>query len=82
MTPQEALKRAIRVGGGANCHKSKRGVVIFHRSRGAYYSAANGPPWPFHCDGSDACRASCRHVAVHAEARAILAALAAGVSLR
>jgi len=72
MTENDALKHAIDAGRGSMCAKSKRGVVIFSRSAGIISAASNGPPPGFKCDGSDACKAGCGLVAVHAEQRAIL----------
>ena len=84
MSPEHALKLAVEAGALATCQKSLRGVVIFHPHDrfASSITAFNGPPAPFACDGSAACRAACNQVAVHAEARAILAALGAGVKLR
>lgn len=86
MTENQALQHAIMVANASDCAKSKRGVVIFHAGdavqHGPARSATNGPPHPFTCDGSPACRAGCRDIAIHAEARAIIQALEAGVNLR
>jgi hypothetical protein len=82
MTVETALKRATEAGAASPCAKSKRGVVVFHPCQPIhFYPSANHPPAPFICDGSPPCRAACRDVAVHAEAAAVLAALAAGVKL-
>lgn len=59
------------------CAKSKRGCIVVDsdtRAFTVYGSGFNGPPPPFSCDGSESCRSSCRHVCIHAEARAIIAA--------
>lgn len=68
---ERAREEALR----SPCAKSNRGVVIFQprsligpRLHGAGF---NGPPEPFTCDGSDACRRDCNKVAVHAERRAL-----------
>lgn len=74
MTPEQALVHAVTVALQSPCAKSKRGVVIFDAS-GALGFGFNGPPLPFRCDGSDACRAACGKVAVHAEDRAIRSAI-------
>jgi deoxycytidylate deaminase len=80
MTPNTALKLATLAGASSPCAKSKRGVVIFHPCQPLHFHpGVNHPPAPFICDGSPACRAACRDVAVHAEAAAILSARAAGV---
>lgn len=53
--------------------QSKRGVVIF---RGDYVISRgyNYKPRGFACDGSDACKSTCRIEAVHAEQHALLQA--------
>lgn len=68
------------------CAKSQRGAVVFspsddwcvnsppeqyHRGNTIDGCGTNGPPAPFTCDGSAACRASCGRICVHAEARAV-----------
>lgn len=74
---------AVRAGDRSTCTKSKRGVVIFDHAVSKLLSLAwNSPPAPFFCDGSEACRAACGRVAVHAEERAILHALAHGATLK
>ena len=75
MSPIEALALATSIGAQSPCAKSKRGVVVF-QTGGAMptqliASGCNGPPGDFVCDGSDACRAVCGKIAVHAEDRAI-----------
>lgn len=83
MTPEAALDIAAKVAAiYPLCRKSQRGVTIFHPDSGDSIYAVNGPPKGFRCDGSAACRASCRDVAVHAEARAILYAGERGFQLR
>ena len=81
MSPEHALSLAVEAGALATCQKSLRGVVIFHPHDPRRIAAFNGPPAPFACDGSAACRAACNQVAVHAEERAIVAALADGFQL-
>jgi deoxycytidylate deaminase len=76
--PQVVIDLAVQNAMKSPCAKSKRGVVIY--SHGLYGElfidgvGFNGPPWPFECDGSDACKRDCPRVAVHAEQRAIYAA--------
>lgn len=83
MTAAQALQRAIEMAVTRPlCQKSHRGVILFHPDRDGCTLAVNGPPRGFKCDGSPACRAACRDVAVHAEARAIMDALEHGTSLR
>jgi len=81
MSPEHALSKAVEAGALATCQKSLRGVVIFHPDQPRSVAVFNGPPEPFVCDGSADCRAGCNTVAVHAEERAILAALGAGYQL-
>lgn len=69
--PPNVVREAIRIARSSPCAKSKRGVVTFDWV-GVREAAHNGPPRGFTCDGSDACRASCSKVAVHAEQRALL----------
>lgn len=66
-----ALKAAVSSAKNSNC-KSKRGVVIFHRTWGIISEGWNAPPKPFICDGSDDCRANCAKTAVHAEQAALM----------
>jgi deoxycytidylate deaminase len=87
VSPAEALAYAVMIGSQSPCAKSKRGVVVF-QTGGAMpaqfiASGCNGPPPPFTCDGSAACRANCGKVAIHAEDRAIRGAgpLAEGADL-
>lgn len=83
MIAAQALQRAIEMAATRPlCQKSHRGVILFHPDREGCTLAVNGPPAGFKCDGSTACRAACRDVAVHAEARAILGGLARGYRLR
>lgn len=53
------------------CHKDQRGAAVWHHNYSSWSAAHNGPPEPFMCDGSDACRAACGKLAVHAEMRAV-----------
>lgn len=71
-TEHDALESATVVGTLSPCQKSKRGVVIFDRKLGLLAEGFNAPPYPFRCDGSDACREACGKVCVHAEMAAIL----------
>lgn len=78
MTEFQALQIAEAVASQSKCAKSKRGVIIWDAS-GILSCGSNSPPPGFVCDGSDACRASCGKVAVHAEQRALLKALSSVV---
>lgn len=66
-----AIESATRAGASSPCAKSKRGVAVFARHGGPIIADHNAPPAPFFCDGSDACKAACGKVAVHAEERAL-----------
>lgn len=70
-----ALSIAVSIGTSSPCEKSKRGVVIWRPGDSeSFMGGYNHPPSPFKCDGSEACRASCGKVCVHAEAHALLGA--------
>lgn len=72
-TEQQALERAVNAGRMSPCSKSQRGVVVWNRELFDILAIGyNHPPLPFFCDGSEACRASCREVCVHAEQHALL----------
>lgn len=51
--------------------RSKRGVVVF-RGANLIAKGLNYKPRGFDCDGSDACKATCRKEAIHAEQQALL----------
>lgn len=70
--PSGAIYVATVAAKESTCAKSKRGVAIVAANGTVPVMAANGPPAPFKCDGSVACRAACNRVAVHAEERAII----------
>lgn len=74
------------------CAKSKRGVALFNREDADRWDRArslpsdrqsivsrgfNGPPARFVCKESMVCRGSCADICMHAEQRAIIAALGA-----
>jgi deoxycytidylate deaminase len=77
--PQEAIEAAIRAAreGRAQgaCLKSSRGAAVFSRALGVFGVGHNGQPPPFQCRGDAACREACGKLCVHAEERAIMAAL-------
>jgi deoxycytidylate deaminase len=59
------------------CQKSKRGVAIWRAGQSVEHVrhvGFNHPPHGFHCDGSEACRAACNKVCVHAETHVLLQA--------
>jgi len=76
-----AIHAAIGAARRSHCHKDQRGAAVWHQSRDLIIGANNGPPAPFTCDGSDACRAACGKLAVHAEMRAVNRYLRAATGL-
>jgi deoxycytidylate deaminase len=70
--PQHIIDLAVEVAGWSPC-RSKRGVVI-HHDGSVIAHGHNYKPRGFECDGSEACKATCRYEAVHAEEAAIVAA--------
>ena len=54
--------------------QSKRGVVVADSNSVLISSGFNHQPFPFQCDGSEACKKSCGKTAIHAEQAAILSA--------
>jgi len=74
-----AVAAAAKAEREKRCQKSTRGVAVYSLIDDWTVVGTNGPPGPFRCTGTDACRASCRHVAVHAETRAIFSAVRAGL---
>lgn len=65
------LPMAVAFGRKSPCAKSKRGVVIFDPHLGLVCGGFNHPPTGFSCDESDACRAACGKLCLHAEAEAL-----------
>jgi deoxycytidylate deaminase len=67
--PQDAIDAAVSFSKLSPC-RSKRGVAIFfdEQVRGGGYNYKPGGL----CDGSEACKATCRDEAVHAEQQALL----------
>jgi deoxycytidylate deaminase len=70
--PPHVIDLAIEVSGWSPC-RSKRGVVLFGMT-GIVAHGYNYKPRGFDCDGSEACKATCRVEAVHAEQQALLSA--------
>jgi deoxycytidylate deaminase len=74
--PPHVIDRALREASHSSCKKSKRGCAIFiQRKSGAIVIAGmghNDPPPGDRCDGSKACRETCRKRCVHAELDAVL----------
>jgi len=75
MTPgfEEARDRAIAAATSSPCEKSKRGVALWHPNTAALWTAHNAPAIG-RCDGSEACRAVCPRICVHAEQAVLLLA--------
>ena len=71
MDEHKALEAAVEAAKRSPCAKSQRGVVLFHREEGIVGSGFNHPPTPFACDGSEACRAACNKLCIHAENAAL-----------
>jgi deoxycytidylate deaminase len=63
---------AVEVSGWSPC-RSKRGVAIF-RGENVVTHGYNYKPRGFDCDGTEACKATCRNEAIHAEQQALLSA--------
>jgi deoxycytidylate deaminase len=71
--PAHIVELAVQVAGWSPC-RSKRGVVIFDRDGNFITNGHNHKPQGFACDGSEACKATCRRDAIHAEQYALLKA--------
>jgi hypothetical protein len=75
------IDAAVAAARRSPCAKSQRGAVVYdprtETQRGPLLLGRgwNGQPEPFVCAQSEECRASCAKLCVHAEARAIRAAL-------
>ena len=74
--PDLIIALAVDTASRGPCAKSKRGVVIYgphpdFETPMIFGNAWNAQPWPFECDKSDACKAACGQLCVHAEQRAI-----------
>jgi hypothetical protein len=72
--PDFAIRAAVEAGKRSPCAKSKRGAAVFNPEDPdpfVFGVGWNAQPEPFACTGSEACRASCGKLCVHAEARAI-----------
>jgi hypothetical protein len=67
--PQMAVSAAIASANSGPCGKSKRGVSAYREWPVPHVIARghNAPPRGFACDGSDACKAACPKVCIHAE---------------
>jgi hypothetical protein len=65
------IRGALEVAALSPC-RSKRGVVIYDPSTGAFRGAGhNSPPAPFGCPGRAICAGTCGQRSVHAEVRAL-----------
>lgn len=72
---QRAIDAATDAACRSPCRKSRRGVAIWVPSTGEILATAYNRRLDALCDGTDACRAVCRRVCIHAEEAAILNAL-------
>lgn len=70
--PPQHVREAIEQAMLSPC-QSKRGAVVF-RGDTLDGSGHNDLVAPFACDGSDACKRTCRHSAIHAEQAAMIEA--------
>lgn len=68
--PKHIIRFAVEASKCSPC-RSKRGVAIF-RGDALMNTGHNYKPRPFVCDGSAACKATCRGEAIHAEQHALL----------
>lgn len=70
--PDLIVTFAIHEAQKSPCSKSQRGAIVYDtRDLVVHGSGFNGPPEPFRCTGSDACREHCNKSCLHAEARAL-----------
>jgi hypothetical protein len=67
--PQNAIDAAIASANRGPCSKSKRGVSAYRQFPIPHVVARghNAPPPGFACEGSDACKAACAKLCIHAE---------------
>lgn len=71
---RHVVDRAVEIAQYSPC-RSKRGAVIFVRATGGIVAHGyNFKPRGFDCDGSAACKSTCRGEAVHAEQSALMLA--------
>ena len=77
MDENGALKVAVEAARQSPCAKSNRGVIIWKRdwppwvAEYFFVTGHNHPPEPMKCDGSEACRAACNKLCIHAETDAL-----------
>lgn len=70
-TVERLLPQAAAAAVRSPCAKSQRGVLIFRCDGSIVATGHNAQPPPFTCDGSEACRAGCGKLCVHAEVAAL-----------
>jgi deoxycytidylate deaminase len=81
--PDAMIARAVAAATLSPCAKSKRGAVVYYPKAALVLGEGhNGQPDPFLCRDSAGCRESCAKLCVHAESRAIAAAIASATKLR
>lgn len=74
--PSWAVRLAEEAAARSPCEKSRRGVVAFTSDRRISWGTGwNGPPGGAPCPGRSICGDACRRLCVHAEVRAIRAAI-------
>jgi len=74
---QYMIDRALQVAAQSPC-RSKRGVALYDMRTGAFRGAGfNGPPGG--CPGRETCAGTCGQRSVHAEVRALRAAVEYGI---
>jgi deoxycytidylate deaminase len=70
--PADAIEWAKAAASQSGCQKSRRGVAIFGtQSHEVIANGTNHRPAGGLCSGSEACKATCRFICVHAEVMAI-----------
>lgn len=75
MKPENIRDVAIAVACNSPCMKSKRGAVAFTTDGSRRHTAGWNHPVVGSCSGSEACRAACRQICVHAEQVALIVGL-------
>ncbi len=70
-TFEHAIEEAIKQARFSPCEKSRRGAVLWKPGRSQFSSGFNQPVSGI-CNGTEACRAVCRHRCWHAEQCAIM----------
>lgn len=69
--PSSVVIAAVAAASASPC-RSQRGAVIFRPDGSIVATGYNDQPAPTRCDGSAACKETCRITCVHAEERALI----------